>query len=166
MRWLSVAQVSVVAAVAAATFALVSSPRAEGQARTAGIPRLNGKPDLNGLWQAINSANYDIQAHTAKAAMQMRPGPVVPVPAKEVIALGVSMTKGGDIIELGKALKSATHRIDDALPAGIKLVQLQDQPRAVRTSVNEFVSVLIEAVAIVLAVSFIALGLHKRPSKT
>ena len=88
MRWVSVVQVSLVAAVAAATFALVSSPRVEGQARTAGIPRLNGKPDLNGLWQAINSANYDIQAHTAKAALQMRPGPVVPVPAKEVIAFG------------------------------------------------------------------------------
>jgi len=91
--------------------------------------------------------------------------PVVKVrhDGKEVIALGVSMAKGGDIIELGQALKAATHRIDDALPAGIKLVQLQNQPKAVRTSVNEFVSVLIEAVAIVLAVSFIALGLHKRP---
>jgi len=83
---------------------------------------------------------------------------------KEVIALGVSMGKGGDIIRLGEALKAATHRIDDQLPAGIKLVQLQDQPRAVASSVNEFVRTLIEAVAIVLAVSFIALGLHKRPN--
>jgi multidrug efflux pump len=82
---------------------------------------------------------------------------------KEVIALGVSMAKGGDIIRLGQSLKAATSRIDDALPAGIRLVQVQDQPRAVSTSVNEFVRVLIEAVAIVLAVSFISLGLHKRP---
>ena len=88
MRWLSVVQVSVVAAVAAATFALVSSPAVEGQARAGAIPRANGKPDLNGLWQAVNSANYDIQAHTAKAALQMRPGPIVPIPAKEVLALG------------------------------------------------------------------------------
>jgi multidrug efflux pump len=44
----------------------------------------------------------------------------------------------------------------------MKLAQVQDQPKAVATSVNEFVRVLIEAVAIVLAVSFIALGLHKR----
>ena len=91
--------------------------------------------------------------------------PVVKVrhQGKEVIALGVSMAKGGDIIELGKALKTTFNRIEDGLPAGIKLVQIQDQPRAVSNSVNEFVRTLIEAVLIVLAVSFIALGLHKRP---
>jgi multidrug efflux pump len=82
---------------------------------------------------------------------------------KEVIALGVSMGKGGDIIRLGQSLKTVFNRIEDGLPAGIKLVQIQDQPRAVSNSVNEFVRTLIEAVAIVLAVSFIALGLHKRP---
>ena len=82
---------------------------------------------------------------------------------REVIALGVSMTKGGDIIALGKSLHVAVDGIEKSLPAGIKLVQLQDQPKAVAKSVNEFVSVLIEAVVIVLAVSFIALGLHKRP---
>ncbi|MFM9922704.1 efflux RND transporter permease subunit [Variovorax sp. H27-G14] len=80
---------------------------------------------------------------------------------KEVIALGVSMAKGGDIIALGKALKAATATIDQRLPAGVKLAQVQDQPVSVASSVNEFVGVLIEAVAIVLAVSIIALGLHK-----
>jgi multidrug efflux pump len=82
---------------------------------------------------------------------------------KEVIALGVSMTKGGDIIALGHSLESVFKGIEKDLPAGIKLVQLQDQPKSVTTSVGEFVRVLIEAVVIVLAVSFIALGLHKRP---
>jgi len=80
---------------------------------------------------------------------------------KEVIALGVSMAKGGDIIALGKSLRSATDQIEKQLPLGVKLVQVQDQPVAVSRSVNEFVHVLIEAVAIVLAVSFISLGLHK-----
>jgi multidrug efflux pump len=80
---------------------------------------------------------------------------------KEVIALGVSMAKGGDIIALGKALSTATAGIDKLLPVGVKLVQVQDQPSAVSRSVGEFVRVLIEAVVIVLAVSFIALGLHK-----
>ena len=42
-------------------------------------------------------------------------------------------------------------------------MNVQDQPKSVATSVNEFVKVLIEAVVIVLAVSFISLGLHKRP---
>ena len=80
---------------------------------------------------------------------------------KPVIALGVSMAKGGDIIALGEALKVATTRIEKTLPAGVSLVQVQDQPKAVAKSVGEFVHVLIEAVLIVLLVSFVALGLHK-----
>ena len=91
--------------------------------------------------------------------------PVVKVrhQGKEVIALGVAMTKGGDIIGLGKSLEKLVARVERSLPAGVKLVQMQDQPRAVASSVNEFIGVLIEAVLIVLAVSFISLGLHKRP---
>ena len=81
---------------------------------------------------------------------------------RDVIALGVSMAKGGGIIALGKSLKVVTDRIARSLPAGIKLVQVQDQPTAVTTSVNEFVRVLIEAIVIVLAVSFVSLGFHRR----
>ena len=97
----SVLKASVVAAVAAAAFAAGSLAPLTGQSRTGGIPRLNGKPDLNGLWQAVNSANYDIQAHTAKAALQMRPGPIVPIPAKEVLALGAvgSVPSGAGVVE-------------------------------------------------------------------
>ncbi len=84
------------------------------------------------------------------------------VTSEEVIVLGVSMAKGGDIIALGKALKIATDAIGKTLPLGAVLDQIQDQPKAVAKSVNEFVAVLIEAVIIVLAVSFIALGFHSR----
>ena len=90
------------------------------------------------------------------------PGVKVHHQGKEVIALGVSMAKGGDIIKLGKSLSGLSDRVAKTLPAGITLVQIQDQPKAVSTSVGEFVQVLIEAVVIVLAVSFISLGLHKR----
>jgi multidrug efflux pump len=84
----------------------------------------------------------------------------------QVIALGVSMAKGGDIIAMGKALKAATEKIALTLPAGITLEEVQDQPTAVTKSVNEFVSVLVEAIVIVLAVSFVSLGLHKREGST
>jgi hypothetical protein len=47
-----------------------------------------GKPDLNGIWQALNEANYDLQAHNARPAMAVRPGPFGPVPAAPVLALG------------------------------------------------------------------------------
>ena len=81
----------------------------------------------------------------------------------EVIAFGVSMAKGGDIIALGKALHKAADDFKATLPAGMELVQVQDQPKAVSSSVSEFISVLIEAVVIVLLVSFLSLGLHKHP---
>jgi multidrug efflux pump len=82
---------------------------------------------------------------------------------QEVIALGVSMAKGGDIIALGKALQAVTKQVQQDVPVGIMLGQVQDQPQAVTRSVGEFVSVLIEAVLIVLLVSFISLGLHFKP---
>ncbi len=82
---------------------------------------------------------------------------------QEVIAVGISMAKGGDIIALGKNLKVAVKAIQSELPMGLNLIQVQDQPSAVSTSVGEFVHVLAEAVLIVLAVSFISLGLHTRP---
>ncbi|MGE5865456.1 MAG: efflux RND transporter permease subunit [Rhizobacter sp.] len=82
----------------------------------------------------------------------------------EVIALGISMAKGGDIIGLGDSLKVAVEEIRADLPVGIEMTQFQNQSSVVAGSVNEFIKVLIEAVVIVLAVSFVSLGLHfKRP---
>lgn len=82
---------------------------------------------------------------------------------KEVIGLGVSMEKGGDIIALGRSLDRMAAQIQAKLPVGIELQRVADQPRAVSSSVNEFLKVLAEAVLIVLAVSFISLGFHTRP---
>ena len=82
---------------------------------------------------------------------------------QEVIALGVSMAKGGDIIALGKALSVAITQAQQDLPLGITIDRVQDQPAAVQRSVGEFVKVLVEAIVIVLLVSFISLGLHTKP---
>ena len=91
------------------------------------------------------------------------PSTMVRHQGKQVLALGVSMAKGGDIIAMGQALKAQLAEVQKGLPAGMELSQIQDQPSSVSRSVNEFVHVLIEAVVIVLAVSFISLGLHTRP---
>jgi multidrug efflux pump subunit AcrB len=48
---------------------------------------------------------------------------------------------------------------------GVTLSNMQNQPKAVADSVSEFLQVLIEAVVVVLAVSFLSLGLHKRPGQ-
>ncbi len=65
---------------------------------------------------------------------------------KQVIALGVSMAKGGDIITLGRQLQNTVARAQADLPLGITFQQIQDRPRAVSRSVNEVVAVLVEAV--------------------
>jgi len=60
-----------------------------GQTAAYRAPRTpDGKPDLNGIWQALNEANFDIQAHMARPAMALRAGPYGPVPAAPVLALG------------------------------------------------------------------------------
>ena len=81
----------------------------------------------------------------------------------ESLALGISMARGGDIIRLGKALDLTIEQIRAELPAGIELQQFQNQAKVVSTSVNEFIGTLIEAVVIVLVVSFVSLGLHFKP---
>jgi multidrug efflux pump len=78
----------------------------------------------------------------------------------EAIGLAIAMRKGGDIIELGHALKQAMARLVGDLPVGIEVHQVADQPTVVGRSIKEFMRTLSEAVIIVLAVSFISLGLR------
>jgi multidrug efflux pump len=86
------------------------------------------------------------------------PQPKMRVQGKEALGIGVSMVKGGDIIELGGNLDRTVERLRRDLPVGLELVQVTSQPQAVQRSVNEFVRSLAEAVIIVLAVSLISLG--------
>ena len=60
-------------------------------------------PDLNGIWQAMNEANYDLELHMARSAMQERAGPHGPVPAKNVLAVGAvgSVPPGMGVIKGG-----------------------------------------------------------------
>ena len=82
---------------------------------------------------------------------------------EELVALGISMARGGDIVELGKALTKASLAIEKDLPAGVTLSLIQNQPKVVAGSVREFLMTLLEALIIVLAVSLLALGLHRHP---
>ncbi|MDN4059083.1 efflux RND transporter permease subunit [Massilia sp. YIM B02769] len=100
---------------------------------------------------------------TVKREYQDPPQDKMRFNGKEVIGLGVSMEKGGNIIELGESLDTTVARIRSQLPVGIELERVSNQPQAVTASVSEFIHTLIEAVIIVLAVSFLALGLHTKP---
>src|SRR5215475_13931894 len=78
-------KMGVVAAVGAGLAVVLTA----GQSPAYRAPRApDGKPDLNGIWQALNEANYDIELHTARPAMALRQGPFGPLPSPAVLALG------------------------------------------------------------------------------
>jgi multidrug efflux pump subunit AcrB len=75
-----------------------------------------------------------------------------------VLAIGVTMQQNGNVLDFGKALEQRLAQIRQEIPAGIEIQQYADQPRVVADSVWEFERSFLEALAIVLAVSFLFLG--------
>ncbi len=88
------------------------------------------------------------------------PGTQVRYLGKPALAIGVSMAKGGDIIQLGKALDARIAQLRQTLPAGVEIGASASQPDAVKRSVQAFVQSLAEAVIVVLLVTFISLGIR------
>jgi hypothetical protein len=84
-------------AVAACAPDLQTDQSAIDTAQSDNLPRtLDGRPDLNGIWQAVNEANFDLEAHLARPALALREGPYGPLPAPEVLYLGaVGAVPGG-----------------------------------------------------------------------
>jgi multidrug efflux pump subunit AcrB len=75
-----------------------------------------------------------------------------------VLAIGVTMQRNGNVLDFGKALEQRLAQIRQEIPAGVEIQQYADQPRVVAESVWEFERSFLEALAIVLAVSFVFLG--------
>jgi multidrug efflux pump len=79
---------------------------------------------------------------------------------REAIGLAVSMTVRGDVLKLGEDLQRTMQKLRTELPVGVEFAQVSDQPAVVKQSVGEFMRALLEAVGIVLVVSFLSLGLR------
>lgn len=96
----------------------------------------------------------------ASIARQPADPPVasVRVNGMPAIALAISMAEGGNLLDFGKALKAKMAEIGSKLPHGIEMTQVADQSTVVSDAVFGFLKVLVEAIAIVLAVSFVSLG--------
>jgi multidrug efflux pump len=82
------------------------------------------------------------------------------VNGKQVIGLTISMQKGGNVLKLGEALDAEMVKVKRELPVGVEVEQTANQPQVVKNSIDEFMRALAEALAIVLAVSFLSLGLR------
>jgi len=94
---LSTSMIVLGTAAVVAVVSLAVRPTA-GQAPAFQVPRLEGtsSPDLNGIWQALNTANWDLEAHAARPGLATVPGPAGDVPAAPVLALGaVGAVPGG-----------------------------------------------------------------------
>ncbi|KVE98681.1 multidrug transporter AcrB [Burkholderia vietnamiensis] len=79
---------------------------------------------------------------------------------RAVLGIGVTMQPGGDVIRLGRALDAESKQLQAQLPAGLKLTEVSSMPQAVSHSVDDFLEAVAEAVAIVLIVSLVSLGLR------
>ncbi len=95
---------------------------------------------------------------TVKRAYVDPPQPMFRYNGEPAIGLAVAMTVGGDVLALGHNVKDKVAELARELPVGIDMQLVADQPHVVHEAVGEFTESLMEAIAIVLAVSFLALG--------
>ena len=86
------------------------------------------------------------------------PSFLVRAQGKPALEIGVVMQKGGNILALGKNLDIALADFETNLPQGVTISRIADQPEVVDTAVFEFTRSFLEALAIVLGVSFLSLG--------
>lgn len=76
---------------------------------------------------------------------------------ESAVLLGVSLADGGDVVAMGRAVAAAMETLQKTLPVGLEIRQIHDQPGIVSHAVKLFMQSFLEAVAIVLVVTFLAL---------
>jgi len=86
--------------------------------------------------------------------------PMFRVNGRQGIGLAIAMRTGGDVLALGRNVERALSEITENLPVGIEPTLVADQPVTVEHAVDDFMEALWQAVAIVLAVSLVSLGLR------
>jgi len=77
---------------------------------------------------------------------------------KDAVEVGVVMAKGYNVTTVGAAVHKALADFTTSLPTGVEVGQISDQPAVVSDAIKEFAEALVEALGIVLAVSFISIG--------
>jgi multidrug efflux pump subunit AcrB len=154
--------------------AVVDALRAQNVVRPAGVietadermaVRVSGAFESEADLAEINLAVGDRMVRLADIATIRRayadpPQPMFRVNGKEAIGLAIAMRDGGNILDLGERIRTAIAAEAEALPVGIDVTMVADQSRIVDTAIGEFMGSLWQAVGIILAVSFISLGVR------
>lgn len=97
---------------------------------------------------------------TVKRGYTDPPQPMFRINGQAAIGIGIAMRDGGDVLALGQSVTRAMAAITADLPVGIEPRLVAEQPEVVHHAVYEFMKALWEAIAIVLVVSFLSLGLR------
>ena len=97
---------------------------------------------------------------TVERSFSEPPEPMMFFNGEPAIGISVSMEDGGNILTLGENLESMVKGVQEELPVGLELHQVSNQPKVVDNSIHDFVKTLVEAIVIVLAVSFFSLGIR------
>jgi multidrug efflux pump len=154
--------------------ALIAALQAQNIVRPAGViqtgnesvsVRVSGafrsEQDIAGVNFAVDGRMLRLSdiAHIHRAYVDP-PQPQFRVDGKPAIGLAVAMREGGDILALGDNIKAAMARISADLPIGVQPTLVADQAVTVENAISEFMTSLWQAVAIILAVSFISLGIR------
>lgn len=88
------------------------------------------------------------------------PASLFRVDGEPAVALAIGMKSGANLLKFGQALEKEIERIAGSLPVGVEIKRVSDQPKVVEEAVSGFTTALFEAVAIILAISLLSLGLR------
>lgn len=127
-------------------FARVDAPRTTPQDIEALTIAVDGRTLRLGDVARVHAGVEDPPAYTVRHQ------------GEPALVLAYTFARSGNILDIGRALDQRMEGLQAALPAGVSLTKVADQPQVVRASVREFERAFLEALAIVLAVCFLSLG--------
>jgi multidrug efflux pump len=121
--------------------------------------RFNGVQDISNVTLEVGGQLLRLaDVATVRSGYEDPPGLTIRHNGVPVLAIGVTLQHKGNVTDFGKAMEERLSQIRQELPAGVEIQQYADQPRVVAASIWEFERAFLEALAIVLAVSFLFLG--------
>lgn len=151
---------------------IIDTIQNENKLRPAGIIRTKDNEiilRISGVFDSIDSIQ-NTNIHTANGNFRLSdiaevyrgyedpPKFKIHYNGKEAIDLIVSMKKGRDVLDLGQTLTKKMNQIKESLPLGIEIHQVSNQPQVVKHAIHGFLRSLVEAIIIVMIISFFSLG--------